>query len=169
MHKRSSHVYWVTLATLFCFAWPLLSSAQSDDPCKNEAAKKAWDSGKDPVYADAMELARTLAARGFVVECIRSSKQQAMVKGQKGGAWFKTDQGIFNVWFLPKGQNFDALEITEQRQPNGRYIYSSRGAQESPPIDSSKRSWFIKYENVLFNVWGDQPLAEALEKAFPKP
>jgi hypothetical protein len=116
-----------------------------------------------------MELARTLGARGFVVECVRSSKEQRMVEGQKGGAWFKTNQGIFDVWFLPKGKNFDAVEVTEQQQPNGRYRYSFRGMQETPRMDSSKQNWFIKYQNFLFHVWGDKQLAESLQKAFPKP
>jgi len=174
MPKLFSRLSWVTLAMLFCFGSPVLSFAQSDDPCKNDAAQEAWESGSDPVFNDASELARTLAAHGFLVECIRSSKEQAMVKGQKGGAWFKTNQGIFDVWFLPKGQNFDAPEITGRQQPNGRYIYPSEGAQGAQgslrvTMDSSKQNWFITYQNVEFHVFGDKQLADSLEKAFQKP
>jgi hypothetical protein len=170
MKPSKATLFWGITFLLFCLAYPLFSSAQSDDPCKREGFQQAWDSGSDPVYTDATELARTLVARGFVVECIRPSKEQAMVKNQKGGAWFKTNQGIFDVWFLPKGQNFDALAVSEQQQPNGRYVESLQGGQVSVrTMDSSRQNWFIKYNNVLFHVWGDRQLAESLQKAFPKP
>jgi hypothetical protein len=129
-----------------------------------------WNAGNSPVYADASELARTLNDRGFVVECIRRSKEECLFKGQKGAAWYKTDQGIFEVWFLPKTESFAALEVIEQPQENSRYIYSFRGTPRiSVSMHSSKRQFFIKHGNALFKVWGDKPLADSIEKAFQKP
>jgi hypothetical protein len=169
MPNRISRICGILFALSLCAAWPARLSGQSSDLCKNERARQAWDDGSDPVYADAKELAVALREHSFVVDCILSSKQQSMVKGQRGAAWFKTDQGIFDVWFLPKGQTFDALESVEQSRQDGRYLYSFRGTPESRSEDSSKQIWFIKHENMLFHVWGNKQLAVSLAKAFEKP
>jgi hypothetical protein len=131
--------------------------------------QQAWDKGGDPVYTDAMELERALSDRGFVVQCIRSSKEQSRFEGQKGAAWFETDRGTFDVLFLPSGQSFAALEIVPQDQQNGRYVYSFRGTPHMSKDDSSKPIWFIKHGNVLFCVWGNRELAASLERSFQKP
>jgi hypothetical protein len=122
-----------------------------------------------PVYADATELARTLDERGFQVQCIRRSLEERLFDGQKGAAWFKTDRGVFDVWFLPAPETFAGLEVDERRE-NGRYLYSFRGApQISRTIDSSKQSYFISYNNFLFHVWGDEQLAASIRSAFQHP
>lgn len=46
----------------------------------------------DPAYADAMSLARTLQARGFIVKCVLQSKMIHIFEGQKGAALFRTDR-----------------------------------------------------------------------------
>jgi hypothetical protein len=165
------HQVWVSLfIAIISTVMPVVLAAQSEnnDPCK--VADPFWDRGSDPVYSDAIELGRTLSARGFVVECIRSSKEQHSFQGQKGAAWFRTDHGTFDVLFLPKGQNWDALEVIEQPQQNGRYTYAFRGTpQTGNGNDSSKPMWFIKYKNVLFSVWADKELAARLQKAFQNP
>ena len=102
-------MYQVCLAfclAILCMALPALLPAQSSDPCKNVAAQREWDKGDSPVYNDAMELAHILNDRGIVVECVRRSKGENRFDGQKGGAWYKTDHGIFEVWFLPKTESF---------------------------------------------------------------
>jgi hypothetical protein len=53
--------------------------AQSNDPCRDENLRRAWE--RDPVPDDAMELAHTLERHGFVVECVRSSKQAQLFDG----------------------------------------------------------------------------------------
>lgn len=166
-------MYRVYLAMSILFLWPALpdlSSAQSSDECNDARAQQAWDDASSPVYADATELARTLSDRGFVVKCIRRSKEEHLFEGQKGAAWYKTDQGIFEVWFLPKLENFVALDIIAQPQGNGRYTYFFRGTPRiSTTMDSSKPISFIKYGNLLFEVWGDKQLAGNLSHALQKP
>jgi hypothetical protein len=116
------------------------------------------------VYADATELGHTLSHRGFVVDCIRRSKEERLFTGQKGSAWFKTDKGIFEVWFLPN------LEVIEQPQGDGGYVYSFRGTPRiSTKINSSRQMFFLKQGNLLFEVSGDKQLAASLGFVFQKP
>jgi hypothetical protein len=156
------------------FAWILVlflaGSVQSQDVCKDVEAKQAWDDATSPVYLDAEELARTLNNRGFVVECIRRSKEENFFKGQKGAAFYKTDRGVFEVWFLPERESFSRLQIIEQAKENGRYFYSFRGRPRiANTIDSANSISFIKHGNLLFEVWGDKQLAQELDVAFRAP
>jgi len=163
--SRSPHL----LLSIFvlCIVSPPSFSQQSPNACKDVSAKKAWDDAKSPVYQDAMQLARTLSQRGFYVECIRRSKEENVFEGQKGAAWFKTDQGIFEVWFLPVGESFADLQIVEESKGDGRFIYSFRGTPRIlTHIDSSEPIVFIKQGNLLFEVWGDERLAASLRQAF---
>jgi len=138
-------------------------------PKANASSQQQWENKSSPVYADATELARILNERGFVVQCIRRSVGERFFQGQKGAAWFKTDRGIFDVWFLPKPENFNGLEIDEQRE-NGEYVYSFRGTpQISRTIESSKKNYFINYENLLFLVIGDERLAASIRNVCQKP
>ena len=132
-------------------------------------AQQEWERQKSPVYADAINLSRDLAARGIRVECIRRSKEEQFFEGQKGAAWFKTSQGDFEVWFLPSPETFAGLEVITQ-QKNGRYIYSFGGTPRiSRTKDSSKPIYFIKDRNALFNVWGDEQLAARIQRALQSP
>jgi hypothetical protein len=121
----------------------------------------------DPVYADAMDLARTLNERGFVVNCVCASLMQRRFESQKGAAHYVTDQGVFETLFLPKPRTFAALEISEARKGVG-YLYSFResGLDLSSVEDSSKPIDFIKHGNQLFEVWGNKRLAAKLHEAF---
>ncbi len=170
MAKRICQVHVAVCVAILCTALPALLSAQSSDECKNVALQREWDKGDSPVYADAIELAHMLSERGIVVECIRRSKGENRFDGQKGAAWYKTDHGIFEVWFLPKTESFDDFEVIEEPEANGRYRYTFPG---TPRIrgseDSSKQEFFIKDGNVLFKVWGDKQLAASLQQAFQKP
>jgi hypothetical protein len=100
-------------------------------PQANASAQQQWENGSSPVYADASELARTLNERGFLVQCLRRSVGEGFFQGQKGAARFKTERGIFEVWFLPKPETFAGLEIDEQRK-NGEYVYSFGGTRKYP-------------------------------------
>jgi len=168
---KQLHGFPILLAVLLlCVILPARLSAQSSDECKDDGARQAWERGDSPVYADAIDLARSLRARGFVVECIRRSKEENLFAGQMGAAWYKTDQGIFEVWFLPKAKSFAALEVIDQPQGNGRYTYSFRGTPRIlTHIDSSQPISFLKQGNLLFEVSGNKQLASNLDRAFRKP
>ena len=139
--------------------------AQSNDPCSNEESRRAWEG--DPVHDDAMELARTLENHGFVVECVRSSKQAQIFDGQKGAAWYKTNRGVFEVLFLPKGQTFDELTVVTESKEGDSIMYSFRGKPQIPTtMEAKSRIAFIKHENVMFEVFGNDSLAKSLEEVF---
>lgn len=143
-----------------------IGMAQTKDPCSDQRSRRAWETGIDPVYADAMELTRTLEAHGFFVECVRSSKQSQIFDGQKGAAWYKSDHGIFEVLFLPKGQTFDELKIVAKSR-EGYTVYSFRGKPSIPgTMESKSRIAFIKHENLMFQVSGDDPLTKSLGQVF---
>jgi hypothetical protein len=153
-----------------CGGLPARLAGQTRDECTDAVARQAWEAQSSPVYADATELGRMLSDRGFVVDCIRRSKEERLFTGQKGAAWFKTDKGIFEVWFLPKTETFASLEVIEQPQGNGRYIYSFRGTPRIlNKIQSSRQIFFLKQGSLLFEVWGDKQLATSLVHAFQKP
>jgi len=155
------------VSTLFlCLALPLPLLAQSSDPCKDVQSQQDWDSGSSPVYHEAMELTKILDQHGFTVDCIRRSKQEQIFKGQKGAAWYKTNQGVFEVLFFPKN-NGARLNVTERSERDGRYLYSVQGASDT--FDSSKPMRFIQDGNKVFEVWGDAKLAESLSHKFQHP
>jgi hypothetical protein len=107
-------------------------------------------------YPEAAELARILSDHNFVVKCICLSKLDGFVPGTKGAALYLTDQGDFDVVFLPKPQTFEAFEIIERHRYGG-YEYSFRG---SPPKKNRmlgpRRTYFFKDSNQLFIVWDMQ-------------
>ena len=107
--------------------------AQSSD-CTGEAAQ-AQLSSIDPVYVDAMDLARNLVDHGFIVKCVQASKWGNLFVDQQGAALYWTDQGGFDVLFLPKAETFDAVQLVEQRQ-GSLYLYSLRGTPhlQSDPL-----------------------------------
>ena len=120
----------------------------------------------DPAYADAMDLARTLQGRGFIVKCVLQSVMVHTFQGQKGAAVFRTDRGDFDVLFLPEPQTFATVEILERRE-NGRFLYSFRGSPRaaSPhPIDSAYPMYFVKHADQLFITW-ESKLPASIVKA----
>ena len=121
-----------------------------------------------PAYVDALELARTLADSGLMVLCIGGSKMTGMFEGQKGEAIYRTDQGRFDVAFLPKPQNFDGLQIVE-RQESGRYVYSFAGRPTArTTIDSPRPVFLVKHTNRLILV-NDKALADRLGTILARP
>ena len=152
---------------IVCVVFVMAATAvgQSNDPCRDENSRRAWD--HDPVHDDAMELAHTLEGHSFVVECVRSSKQSQIFDGQKGAAWYKTNRGIFEVLFLPRGQTFDELKIVSESKGGGFSIYSFQGKPlTSTTMKSKAPIAFIKHDNVMFEVFGDDSLAKNLEQVF---
>jgi hypothetical protein len=154
-----------------CFAFPvvlLIASTQSSllaqsSDCTGKAAQ-AQLSSTDPVYVDAMDLARTLIDQGFIVKCVLGSKVQNLFEGQKGAAFYRTDQGSFDVVFLPKAETLDAVQVVEQSQGD-LYLYSFRGTPHSPGRMEGKKTYFIRSANLLFLVWSDADLAESIQAA----
>jgi hypothetical protein len=79
MTRPESRAY--ALAGVFVL-WNILPcrlTAQHSNPCQDTQTQKDWDSTTSPVYADAMDLARTLNEHGVVVNCIRRSKGGSLV------------------------------------------------------------------------------------------
>ena len=93
------HIVCRALSACLFFVVSGSAVAQSRDPCTGEDSRRAWESRTDPIFSDAMELAGTLENHGFAVECVRSSKQADLFEGEKGAAWYKTQQGVFEVLF----------------------------------------------------------------------
>jgi hypothetical protein len=123
--------------------------------------RKAVLQPTDPAYSYAIDLARLLTSKGIRVECICASKSQHLFQGQKGAAYFRTDAGVFDSLYLPKGQVFQVETV--EKPESGRYIYRFRGSRGGLSFDSAKR--FVKHKNVLLLVGGDRPLAARLEQA----
>ena len=126
--------------------------AQSSD-CTGKAAQAQLPS-IDSVYVDAMELARNLIDHRFIINCVAASKLGHLFDDQEGAALYSTDQGDFDVLFLPKPETFDAIQVVEERQGN-TYLYSFRGSPYSPGRLEGKRTEFIRSRNLLFIVWSD--------------
>jgi hypothetical protein len=125
--------------------------AQSSD-CTGKAAQ-AQLSSIDPVYVDAMDLARNLIDHGFIVNCVQASKWGHLFDDQEGAALYRTEQGNFHVLFLPKPETFDAIQVVEQKQGD-LYLYSFRGTPHSPGRLEGKTD-FIRSANLLFIVGSD--------------
>jgi hypothetical protein len=164
MKKIGNHwrVYLI-FATVGAF-FPVSMYAQTSECTPREIAS-ARVSSSDPVYPDAMELARSLGDRGFAVKCVLLAIAPYF-EGQKGAVVYRTDQGSFVAIFLPKTESFSGVKVVEKRR-GARYLYSFQGTPRSPaPMDSSKPNFFIKFGNALIWVWGDKELASNLASKF---
>jgi hypothetical protein len=120
----------------------------------------------DPVYADALNLARTLQIHAVIIKCVLQSKMIDVFQDQKGAALLKTDQGDFEALFLPSTDTFDSVESIESRE-NGRFLYSFLGnpSPKSPhPINSAYAMYFVKHANQFF-ITSDSELAAIIAKA----
>jgi carboxypeptidase family protein len=122
----------------------------------------------DPAYADATAVEDQLDGLGIMVRCTCASKWARLFRGEVGAAWFRSDDGIFEVLFLPKGQTFAHLKVLEHRDGD-RYLTSFTGKPYSAVhMDGSKPTYFVKRGNRLYSVWGDEKLAALLESRLPK-
>jgi len=122
----------------------------------------------NPAYADAMDLAQALGRRGFVVKCVLLSKEERMFEGQEGAANYQTDVGVFEALFLPKPENFDALEIIEHEE-TGVFIFSFRGSPRSLTEHwEGRHVYFVKHGSQFLHTL-DKQVAAKLEEAFQSP
>src|SRR6266568_8216132 len=152
-----------------CLALPvvlLIASAQSSvlaqsSDCTGKAAQ-AQLSSIDPVYVDATNLARNLIDHGFIVKCVQASKWGNLFAGQEGAALYSTEQGDFDVLFLPKAETFDAVQVVEQMQGN-LYVYSFRGTPNSAGRLEGQKIHFVRSANLLFLVWSDADLTASIQ------
>jgi hypothetical protein len=133
----------------------------------SEAELKAILPTTDPAYSYAVDLARILSDRGFVVSCLCASKMASFFPGLVGAAFFDTDRGSFDVLFLPKGHVFH-VKISERRE-NGSYRYTFRGApaKHSPIVtaDSGRLCYFVQHGNVMIPFLTSQEMATDLTAA----
>jgi hypothetical protein len=117
-------------------------------------------------YPEAIALSQTLSKHGILVKCVLLSKMENTFDGQDGAALYRTDNGDFEVLFLPQPKTFDRLNVIE-RQDGARYSYRFKGPPQPWPanlIDSSFRIYFIKNRNMLFVVENNKQLAAKLGK-----
>jgi len=159
--RTISLVFWGVMASPLLFA-------QKADPCKAPRAIEARLDPRSAVYADAWNLAHALSSHGFPVNCLQSSKEDRLFPAQKGAALYRTNHGDFVVWFLPRAQTFDRLEVVTQSEGENRYLYTFRGEPKiAAKFHSSKQTWYISHQNLMFEVFGDQKLAEQLSAVVP--
>lgn len=153
---------------------PLVGSAvaQSTSPLAG-CSDVNWPplSPLDPAYASALDFTQELTQHHFIVTCVAPSKMTDMFEGQEGAAIYRTNEGDFEALFLPKPQNFDKLQIVEQRQ-RGRYLYSFGGLpgprQANLKWNSDRPEYLIKHVNQLIVV-RDKQLATRIESALAEP
>jgi hypothetical protein len=160
---------WIAICLLVLSAlWPALLSARPLE-CTGKAAQ-AQLSAINPVYVDAMELARHLIDYGFIVRCVQGSKMQNVFDGQTGAALYVTDEGSFDVLFLPKEQSFSGVQLIEQNEGK-RYRLSFRGIPSSrfhmDGFGGNKAPYFIRCDNLLFVAWSDAKLAATIQNKIP--
>jgi hypothetical protein len=158
----------ISLALLF-LAYPR-NIVGKTAPCGLEELKASFPSER-PSYPDAIALSDTLKKYGISVKCILTSKMEGMFEGRQDAALYRTDQGEFDVLFLPQPKTFDQLRVIE-RQDGQRYLYSFQGPPQpwsANLIDSAFPMYFVKHENTLL-VLQDKQLAATLALwAFPLP
>ena len=120
-------------------------------------------------YPEAMALSKTLSRHGISVKCILLSTMENTFDGQDGAALYRTDNGDFEVLFLPQPKTFDRLKVIERRDGK-RHSYRFQGPPQpwvANLIDSSFRIYFIKNRNMLFVVENNKHLAATLGKLAP--
>jgi len=132
--------------------WITSGEASCDPPATRLPAS-------NPAYADSMELAATLNHRGVRVQCVLLAKMENMFEGQIGAAFFRTDVGDFEAFFLPKSESWDGLEIVEQHRA-GEYGYQFRGAPKYFGYWEGRRTYFVKHRNELLNSLDKQTAAK---------
>lgn len=109
LNLRPAHLL---TALILLFAAPPSQLLAQPSPCLTGQALLATT---DPIYADAMELSRTMEANGFTVRCVSPTKLRSMFEQAYGNltrstiageASFETNYGYVDVVFLPKSQTF---------------------------------------------------------------
>ena len=156
---------WIAIGLAVVSGLWLTSLSAQPLECTGKAAQ-AQLSVIDPVYVDAMELARLLIDDGFIVKCVQGSKMQNVFDGQTGAALYVTDKGSFDVLFLPKEQNFSGVQIIELNEGK-RHMLSFRGNPSSRFHMGYQKTYFITINNLLFVAWRDSELAATIQNNIP--
>jgi hypothetical protein len=115
-------------------------------------------------FSEAMDLKARLMAAGLNVECVLPSKMEILFESQKGAALFRTNNGDFEVLFLPDGSTFDSLTTREQHG-SASYSYLLTLGKDLQEIDSPRPQYFLTRANKLF-VISQQELANRLSNVF---
>jgi hypothetical protein len=136
-------------------------------------------SSTDPVFADAMELKRSLESQGFVIHCMFPTKLGSIFQVEEGGvsrstiegeANFHTNYGDVEAVFVPKPQTFAGFKINEHREDGG-YFYTFAGTPRVWAVnrfESPRRYYFLKHDNQLLLMSNDR-LRARLEQALHLP
>ena len=117
----------------------------------------------DPIYSEAMDLAKVLRDHGLIVKCVLPSKMINVFEGQVGAALYRTNRGDFEALFLKKPATFASVKPTEA-QKNGFYLYSFEGRPATSGWTSSRREYFVKHGSQML-VTREGQLAVYLDKA----
>src|SRR5581483_6719043 len=104
----------LTLA-LSVYSAPSFAQTSGCDPRELSAVLQPGD----PVYADAIELARALDDQGFGIRCLLRSKLEGMFEGMIVAALYRTGALDFETLFLPASQTFDDRNIIERQKDDG--------------------------------------------------
>lgn len=158
-------------ALVLLFAAPQSRLLAQSSPCPTGPALLVTG---DAIYADAMELSRTLEANGFTVQCVFPTKLGSMFEVAEGKftrstvageANFQTNYGGVDVVFLPKTQTFADFKITERSEDSG-YLYTFAGnprVWDADRFGTARRVYFLKQNNHLLLV-SDPKLRARLER-----
>ena len=116
-----------------------------------------------PSYQDALALFLTLNDLGIRGDCVAMSKSDGLLKGQRGAAFFHTDQGSFEALFFPTSQQVQDIRIAEQQKGDS---YTHTLATQLPHFTRTWSShfptYYVKHENVLLMITKNEGLARVL-------
>jgi hypothetical protein len=118
----------------------------------------------DPVYSEALQLSQVLSVHGIQVKCVLRSKMARFFLGQKGAALYRTDQGDFEALF-GRPEDFANINVVEQAQPGGRYVYNFHGTPDASGMQSARRTYFAKHGGT-FVMTSNEQIAVSLKAIF---
>ncbi len=154
-------VYVAITFAILCMLPQSILSRQSPSECD---ARELLSPLKpiDPIYSEAMNLAKVLRGHGLIVKCVLPSKRINVFEGQVGAALYRTNRGDFEALFLKKPATFASVKPTEA-QENGFYLYSFEGSPATSGWYSSRREYFVKHRSQML-VTREEQLAVYLDK-----
>jgi hypothetical protein len=129
----------------------------------------------NPAYADAMDLAQTLRAKGIEIDCMFPSKTgsifmvakgDTMVSAIEGEAAYVTNQGSFDAFFMTKPLNFEGFGVHRRRSSQG-FLYTFSGTPAVRPatrFGTAQRNYFFKRDNYLL-IAASEAMRAQLEQA----
>jgi hypothetical protein len=168
MPMRKHAVYVATTFAVLCMLPKSVLARQSSSECD---ARELQNPLKpiDPIYSEAMDLAKVLRGYGLTIKCVLPSKAGNAFEGQVGAALYRTDRGTLEALFLKKPASFTSVKPIEA-QKNGFYLYSFEGGPPAHggPWTSSKREYFVKHRSQML-ITREEQLAVYLDKELNSP